>query len=149
MWSHTLRWGKPGLLTSGLGPAVGSDPGWPGYGPALPSSSGAFCRHLTSLGRGSPSIVSGHPHQSEGTPHENHSRRQGKNREHPTDSGIGSGSAVGNSYLKRVVGLIPGSGRSPGGGHGHPLQYSCLGNPTDRGTWLAATHGGAKEVDMT
>ena len=31
------------------------------------------------------------------------------------------------------MGLIPGSGRCPGGGHGHPLQYSCLGNPVDRG----------------
>ena len=31
------------------------------------------------------------------------------------------------------VGLIPGSGRSPGEGHGHPLQYSCLENPMDRG----------------
>ena len=30
-------------------------------------------------------------------------------------------------------GLIPGSGRTPGGGHGNPRQYSCLGNPTDRG----------------
>ena len=35
-------------------------------------------------------------------------------------------------------GSIPGSGRSPGGGHGHPLQYSCLENPTDRGAWRAA-----------
>jgi len=33
----------------------------------------------------------------------------------------------------RVVGSIPGSGRSPGGGHGNPLQYSCLQNPMDRG----------------
>jgi len=33
----------------------------------------------------------------------------------------------------RDVGLIPGSGRSPGGGHGNPLQYSCLENPTNRG----------------
>ena len=33
----------------------------------------------------------------------------------------------------RDMGLIPGSGRSPGGGHGSPLQYSCLGNPMDRG----------------
>ena len=32
---------------------------------------------------------------------------------------------------------IPGLGRSPGGGHGNPLQYSCLENPTDRGAWLA------------
>ena len=31
------------------------------------------------------------------------------------------------------LGLIPGLGRSPGGGHGNPLQYSCLGNPMDRG----------------
>ena len=35
----------------------------------------------------------------------------------------------------RDTGLIPGSGRSPGGGHGNPLQYSCLENPMDRGTW--------------
>ena len=36
------------------------------------------------------------------------------------------------------VGSIPGSGRSPGGGHGNPLQYSCLENPMDRGAWGAA-----------
>ena len=36
---------------------------------------------------------------------------------------------------------IPGSGRSPGGGHGNPLQYSCLGNPMDRGAWWATLHG--------
>ena len=41
-------------------------------------------------------------------------------------------------------GLIPGSGRSPGGGHGNPLQCSCLENPTDRGAWLATVHGVAK-----
>ena len=35
----------------------------------------------------------------------------------------------------RVVGSIPGSGRSPGGSHGNPLQYSCLENPMDRGAW--------------
>ena len=34
-------------------------------------------------------------------------------------------------------GLIPGSGRSPGGGNGSPLQYSCLENPMDRGAWRA------------
>ena len=44
---------------------------------------------------------------------------------------------------------VPGSGRSPEGGHGNPLQYSCLGNPTDRGDWLARVHGGHKELDMT
>ena len=37
-------------------------------------------------------------------------------------------------------GLIPGSGRSPGGGHGNPLQYSCLENPKDRGAWQATVH---------
>ena len=37
-------------------------------------------------------------------------------------------------------GLIPGSGRSPGGGHGNPLQYSCLENPMDRGAWRATVH---------
>ena len=42
------------------------------------------------------------------------------------------------------VGSIPGSGRSPGGGHGSPLQYSCLGNPMDRGTSWATVHGVAK-----
>ena len=35
---------------------------------------------------------------------------------------------------------IPGSGRSPGGGHGNPLQYSCLENPMDRGVWQATVH---------
>ena len=41
-------------------------------------------------------------------------------------------------------GLIPGSGRSPGGGNGNPFQYSCLENPMDRGTWWATVHGVAK-----
>ena len=37
----------------------------------------------------------------------------------------------------RDTGVIPGSGGSPGGRHGNPLQYSCLGNPMDRGVWWA------------
>ena len=41
-------------------------------------------------------------------------------------------------------GSIPGSGRSPGGGHGNPLQRSCLENPMDRGAWRATVHGVAK-----
>ena len=41
----------------------------------------------------------------------------------------------------RAVGSIPGSGRSPGGGNGSPLQYLCLENPMDRGAWQAAVHG--------
>ena len=42
------------------------------------------------------------------------------------------------------LGSIPGWGRSPGGGHGSPLQCSCLENPTDRGAWRAAVHGAAQ-----
>ena len=41
-------------------------------------------------------------------------------------------------------GLIPGAGKSPVGGHGSPLQYSCLENPIDRGAWQAIVHGVAK-----
>ena len=47
------------------------------------------------------------------------------------------------------VGLIPGSGWSPEEGNGNPLQYSCLGNPKDRGPWRAAVHDITKELDMT
>ena len=39
------------------------------------------------------------------------------------------------------VGLISGSGRSPGGGNGNPLKYSCLENPIGRGAWWATVHG--------
>ena len=41
-------------------------------------------------------------------------------------------------------GWIPGLGRSPGEGHGNPLQYSCLENPMDRGAWWATDHGVTK-----
>ena len=44
----------------------------------------------------------------------------------------------------RDVGSIPGSWRSPGGEHSNPLQYSCPGNPTDRGAWQATVHGVTK-----
>ena len=44
----------------------------------------------------------------------------------------------------RDMGSIPGSERSPGGGNGNPLQYSCLGNPKDRGAWRATVQGVAK-----
>ena len=43
------------------------------------------------------------------------------------------------------TGSIPGLGRFPGEGNGNPLQYSCLGNPTDRGTRWATVHGIAKK----
>ena len=48
----------------------------------------------------------------------------------------------------RASGSIPGSGRSPGEGNGNLIQYSCLGNPMDRGTWQAAVWG-HREVDRT
>ena len=44
----------------------------------------------------------------------------------------------------RDTGSIPGSGRSPRGGHDNPLQYSCLENPMDREAWRATIHGVAK-----
>ena len=54
-----------------------------------------------------------------------------------------------NEEDARDVGLIPGLGRFPGEGNGNPLEYSCLGNPMDRGAWQATVHGVAKESDMT
>ena len=48
----------------------------------------------------------------------------------------------------RDLGLIPGSGRSPGEGNGNPLQYSCLESPMDRGAWRATVHRVA-EPDAT
>ena len=56
-------------------------------------------------------------------------------------------SFLGSSVIKNPpakaedAGLIPGSRRSPGEGNGNPLQYSCLGNPMDRGAWWAIVHG--------
>ena len=49
----------------------------------------------------------------------------------------------------RAVRSIHGSGRSPGGGHGNPLQYSCLENPMDRGAWWATVCGVAKKSDTS
>ena len=45
-----------------------------------------------------------------------------------------------NAGDRREAGSVPGSGRSPGGGHDNPLQYSCLENPMDRGAWWAIVH---------
>ena len=47
------------------------------------------------------------------------------------------------------VGSIRGLGRSSGEGNGNPLQYSCLGNPMDRGAWWATVHRVSKELVMT
>ena len=49
----------------------------------------------------------------------------------------------------RDMNLIPGSGRSPGKGNGNPLQYSCLGNPMDRGALRGTVYGVTEESDTT
>ena len=54
-----------------------------------------------------------------------------------------------NAGDARDTGLIPGLGRSPGGGNGNPLQYSCLGNHMGRGAWWAVVHRVKKELDTT
>ena len=59
--------------------------------------------------------------------------------------GFSGGSVVKNPPANEGdMGLIPGSGRSPEGGNGNPFQYSCLGNPMDRGAWWATVHGEAR-----
>ena len=66
-----------------------------------------------------------------------------------------AGGFPGGSMVKNLltnaghVGLISGSGRSPGEGNSNPLQYSCLGNPMDRGAWQPTVYGVAKESDTT
>ena len=45
-----------------------------------------------------------------------------------------------SAYNAGDTGLVPGTGGSPGGGDGNPLQYSCLENPMDRGAWQATLH---------
>ena len=61
------------------------------------------------------------------------------------------GGLIVNSPLANAenTGLISGSGKSPGEGNGNPLQYSCLGNPINKGAWQATVHGVAKQLDMT
>ena len=67
---------------------------------------------------------------------------------HTINSGLpwwpSSKESVCNSGTAWDLGLIPGSGTFPGGGHGNPLQYSCLENPTDRGAQRVAVRGVAK-----
>ena len=60
--------------------------------------------------------------------------------------GFPSGSEVVKASASKAgdLGLIPGSGRSSGEQNGNPLQYSCLGNPMDRGAWRATVHVVAK-----
>ena len=64
------------------------------------------------------------------------------------EEGFSGGSVVKNPPAIQGAagdaGSIPGSGRFLGGGHGNPLQYSCLENPMDRGAWWATFHGVTK-----
>ena len=63
----------------------------------------------------------------------------------PTTGGLPGGSVVKNPPVNAGdAGLIPGLGKSPGGGSGNPLQYYCLGNPMDRGGWWTTVHGVTK-----
>ena len=57
---------------------------------------------------------------------------------------LGAKNLLDNVGDTRDMGLIPGSRRSPGGGHGNPLQYSCLENPMDRGAWQGTVRRVAK-----
>ena len=64
--------------------------------------------------------------------------------------GFPEGSVVKNSPSNEgEMDLVSGSGRSPGERNDNPLQYSCLGNPMDRGAEQATIHGAAKESNMT
>ena len=70
-------------------------------------------------------------------------------RIHPWSLGFPGGSDGKESACHAGdLGLIPGLERSSGGGHGNPLQYSCLENPMDRGAWWATARG-VTESDMT
>ena len=64
--------------------------------------------------------------------------------------GFPCGSVVKNPPAKAGdIGSIPGSGRTHGEGNNNPLQYSCLGNPVDRGAWWATVDGVTQKLDMT
>ena len=66
----------------------------------------------------------------------------------PGSLGFPGGSVVNNLPANAGdTGSIHGFGRSPGEGNGNTLQYSCLGNPMDRGAWRAIVHDVAKELD--
>ena len=62
----------------------------------------------------------------------------------PGRDGLSGKESTCNAGDTEDMGLIPRSGRSPGGRHDNPLQYSCLGSPMARGAWQATDHGVAK-----
>ena len=63
--------------------------------------------------------------------------------------GAGGKEPAANARDISDVGFIAGSGKSPGGGHSNPFQYSCLENPMDRGTWRAISPSSHKLSDIT
>ena len=77
------------------------------------------------------------------------SKSQALERSRLTERGF-PGGTVEKNLLANAGGVssIPGSGRSPREGNGNPLQYSCLGNPMDRGVWWTTVYGVA-ELDTT
>ena len=105
----------------------------------------AFCNPMdcsppgSSVHGGSPGKNTGvglpNPESNSGLPH---CRRILYHLSHQGSSVVNNPPA--NAGDKRDMGLIPKSRRSPGGGHGNPLQYSCLENPMDRGAWWATVH---------
>ena len=68
----------------------------------------------------------------------------GQNRAFPGGSVVNNPPS--NAGDVKDTGLIPGSGRAPGGGHGSPLQYSCLENPMDIGAWQAKSRGSQSQT---
>ena len=70
--------------------------------------------------------------------------RRGKEAARASQVALAIKNLPANAGDSREEGSIPGSGRSPAGGHGNPPQYSCLENPMDRGAWRATVHGVTK-----
>ena len=70
-----------------------------------------------------------------------HSRKWHKSLENKTQAQLGSSDGKESTCNAGDLGSIPGLGRSSGEGHGNPLQYSCLENPTERGPWQATVRG--------
>ena len=111
-----------------------------------------YCSQCTWLPRSLPLILRAAPHSRHNTPP--HKPPSGKNIKHLVYLFIYFGctqfSFPGGSVVKNLpadaenVGSIPWLGRSPGGGNGNPLQYSCQGNHMDCGAWWATVHGVTK-----
>ena len=85
------------------------------------------------------------PHwKSQGLSHQSHPKESKYKYNRASQAALGVKNPSANAGDPRDMSSIPGSGRSLGGGHGNPLQYSCLENPRDRGAWQATVHGIAK-----